>query len=97
MEPREPRPNTAVLDRPRSTGPAPRETPRGPEPEQLRRSQGVRDLIGGATLIGIGLLFGGSIFTGNPSALDWIFDGLGIFWIAKGVYQIATAKSTASV
>ena len=48
-------------------------------------------------LIGVGFAFGGSIFTGNPSFLDWIFDGLGIFWISKGLYMLATSKTASSV
>jgi hypothetical protein len=95
MNPRDDRPNTAVAERP--APPAPRGAPRTPNPEDLRRSQGVRDLVGGAVLIGIGFLFGSSIFIGNATTLDWIFDGLGIFWIAKGIYLLATAKPTASV
>jgi len=88
------REETAVLER--KHPPVPQRAAPGPSAEDARRARGIRDLVGGATLIGIGLLFGGSIFTGDPSLLDWIFDGLGIFWVAKGVYQIATAKPTAS-
>jgi hypothetical protein len=63
----------------------------------MRRGQGVRDIVGGAVLIGIGFLFGGSVFTGNPTFLDWVFDGLGVFWVTKGVYLLATSKPNASV
>ncbi|MCK6459535.1 MAG: hypothetical protein L6Q95_06530 [Planctomycetes bacterium] len=99
MEQRDVRPDTAVLERP---GPAtaprgPAVRPAGPTPDQVQKSQGVRDLIAGATLIGIGFLFGGSIFQGNPTILDWIFDGLGIFWISKGIYLLATANSKSAV
>lgn len=95
MEQREGRPQVAVLDRPGRPGPE--GAPRPPTGEEQRRGQGVRDLIGGGVLIGIGFMFGGSVFTGNPTFLDWIFDGLGIFWLAKGVYLLATSKPTASV
>ena len=95
MDPRDARPRTALLERP--APPAPHGAPRPPSPEELRRGQGVRDLVGGAVLIGIGFLFGGSVFMGDPTMLDWIFDGLGIFWITKGVYLLATSKPTASV
>jgi hypothetical protein len=97
MNQRDVRPNTAVLERPHP--PAPPGAPRSPvpSPDQQRKAQGVRDMIGGATLIGIGFLFGGSIFMGDPTLLDWVFDGLGTFWIAKGIYQLATANSSASV
>ncbi len=100
MEQRDVRPDTAVLERPPATAPrGPGARPRvpGPAPDQVRRSQGVRDLAGGATLIGVGLLFGGSIFAGEPTILDWIFDGLGIFWISKGIYLLATSSSKPSV
>ncbi len=95
MEQRDVRPKTAVLDR--KSPPAPHGAPRPPSTEEQRKSQGVRDLIGGGVLIGIGFAFGGSIFTGDPTFLDWVFDGLGIFWVSKGLYMLATAKSTGSV
>jgi hypothetical protein len=95
MDPREPRTRTAVLERPIGVpGPAPANTKSN---EQLRRSQGIRDLIGGAALISIGFLFGSSVFTGDPTLLDWLFDGLGTFWVAKGLYLLITANSTGSV
>jgi len=53
-----------------------------------QRGQGVRDIISGVVLIGIGMAYGGSVFTGNPTAIDWFFDGLGIFWVGKGLYHI---------
>ena len=59
--------------------------------DEAKRSAGVRDLLGGLALIGVGLLMGGSVFTGNADAIDWIFDGLGTFWACKGLYQIFTA------
>lgn len=97
MEQRDVQPRSAVLDRP--SAPPPRGAPRPPQQnqEQARRAQGMRDLVGGAVLIGVGFAFGGSIFTGNPSFLDWIFDGLGIFWISKGLYMLATSKTASSV
>ena len=55
-----------------------------------RRKAGVRDVVGGAVLIGIGLAYGGSIFTGTADAIDWAFDLLGSFWLLKGVYQLVT-------
>jgi len=87
--------DTAVLERPGP--PAPRSAPRTPNPEELRKRQGLRDLVGGSVLICIGFLFGSSIFMGNATKFDWVFDGLGVFWIAKGIYLLATAKPTASV
>jgi hypothetical protein len=61
---------------------------------EARRSErigrGLRDVAGGAVLIGIGLLMGGSVFTGDPTVLDWFFDLLGSFWVLKGVYLLVT-------
>lgn len=56
-----------------------------------RRTQGVKNIVGGVVLIGIGFLFGGSVFLGNPGVLDWIFDGLGTFWVCKGIYELSTS------
>lgn len=56
-----------------------------------KRSRGVKNIVGGAVLIGIGFALGGSVFLGNPSALDWFFDGLGTLWILKGLYDVSTA------
>ena len=55
-----------------------------------RRKAGIRDIVGGAVLIGIGLAYGGSIFTGTADAIDWAFDLLGSFWVLKGVYQLVS-------
>ncbi len=52
------------------------------------RQEGTKDLISGLVLIGIGMMFGGSVFTGDPTIIDWLFDGLGAFWIAKGIYGL---------
>ena len=62
-----------------------------PAPDEARRAAGLRDMVGGAVLIAIGLAFGGSVFLGNPGALDWVFDVLGVFWLCRGVYAISTA------
>lgn len=50
--------------------------------------KGVGDIISGVVIIGIGLALGGSIFTGDPTWLDYFFDGLGIFWIGRGIYKM---------
>jgi len=50
--------------------------------------KGVGDIIAGVVLIGIGFTFGGSVFLANPGALDYFFDGLGIFWIGRGIYKM---------
>ena len=53
-----------------------------------KSGSGVGDIIAGVVLIGIGFLFGGSVFLGNPGLLDYVFDGLGVFWIGKGIYRL---------
>ena len=58
------------------------------EHSEPKTRSGVGDIIAGVVLIGIGLLFGGSVFTGNPGILDYFFDGLGVFWIGKGIYHL---------
>ena len=58
------------------------------ETSENKTSKGLKDIIAGVVLIGIGFLFGGSVFLGNPGLLDYIFDGLGVFWIAKGIYRM---------
>ena len=58
------------------------------EHSEPKTRSGVGDIIAGVVLIGIGLAFGGSIFTGNPGLLDYFFDGLGLFWIGKGIFSL---------
>ena len=59
--------------------------------DESQRAAGIRDVVGGLVLIGIGFMWGSSVFLGNPTALDWFFDGLGTFWLCKGLYNIFTA------
>ncbi|MGD8961291.1 MAG: hypothetical protein PVF29_07125 [Desulfobacterales bacterium] len=59
---------------------------------EKKSGSGVGDIIAGVVLIGIGFLFGGSIFLGNPGLLDYFFDGLGLFWIGKGIYRLVRSK-----
>ena len=53
--------------------------------------KGVGDIFGGIFLMGIGLVTGGSVFLGDPGALDYLFDGLGVFWIGRGLFKLFTA------
>lgn len=48
----------------------------------------MRSIIAGIVLIGIGFAMGDSVFLGNFNVLSIAFDGLGLFWIGKGVYRI---------
>lgn len=44
----------------------------------------MQDIFWGVAIIAIGLFMGGSIFLGQFTILNFIFDGLGVFFIAKG-------------
>ncbi len=52
--------------------------------------KGLGDIISGVVLIGIGFVAGGSVFMGDATWLDYCFDGLGVFWIGRGIYKMAT-------
>ena len=54
------------------------------------------NLICGVVLIGIGFTYGGSIFTGDPTLLDWGFDLLGLFLIGKGIFEMVGGGATDS-
>jgi hypothetical protein len=58
------------------------------EDVQKEGIKGLGDILSGVVLIGIGFALGGSIFTGDPTWLDYFFDGLGIFWIGRGIYKM---------
>jgi hypothetical protein len=48
----------------------------------------MKSIIAGIVLIGIGFAFGDSIFLGDFGIMSLFFDGLGLFWIGKGAYQL---------
>ncbi len=50
--------------------------------------KGLGDIISGVVLIGIGFVVGGSVFMGDATWLDYFFDGLGVFWIGRGIYKM---------
>jgi hypothetical protein len=52
----------------------------------------MRDIITGVVLIGIGFAFGGSVFLGDFGVSSLIFDGLGIFFIVKGLVKVIKSK-----
>lgn len=56
----------------------------------------MKDIFWGAVLIAIGLVFGGSVFLGDFSIWSIVFDGLGVFFIVRGVVQISRAKRDAA-
>ncbi len=53
-----------------------------------------RDVVAGAALVALGVAVGGSAFDGRADALDYVFDGLGLAWIAWAVVRlIANARA----
>lgn len=56
----------------------------------------MRDIVTGAIIIGIGFVgFGGSVFLGNFSIINIIFDGLGVFFVIKGLRTVIKSKQAA--
>jgi len=54
----------------------------------------MRDIVSGVVLIGIGVAIGDSVFTSDdPSALGYVFDGVGTLWILKGIYGLVSGGS----
>ena len=58
------------------------------EKEPKEGIKGIGDIISGVVLIGIGFVVGGSVFMGDATWLDYFFDGLGLFWIGRGIYKM---------
>ena len=54
----------------------------------------MRDIVTGAVIIGIGFLIGGSVFLGDFSVTSLFFDGLGVFWIVKGIVALVRERGT---
>ncbi len=48
----------------------------------------MKDILAGIVLIAIGFVVGGSIFMGEFTVTSIFFDGLGIFWIVKGLLKV---------
>lgn len=57
----------------------------------------MRDIVAGVVLIAIGLVFGGSVFLGDFGVTSIFFDGLGVFFIIKGVVAMRRAKQAAEM
>ncbi|HEY0913610.1 MAG TPA: hypothetical protein VGE22_01950 [Solimonas sp.] len=55
----------------------------------------MQNIFWGVVIIAIGLGFGQSVFYGHFSVLNLIFDGLGLFWIGKGVLGLVRRDKTA--
>jgi hypothetical protein len=58
----------------------------------LQGEEGMGNIIAGVVLIGIGLAIGESIFLGQVTVLSVFFDGLGLFWLGKGVLGMVRAR-----
>ena len=56
----------------------------------------MRDLVAGVALIVVGLVWTGSVFLGDFSLLNIIFDGLGVFFIIRGGMAMNRAKREAA-
>jgi hypothetical protein len=52
----------------------------------------VSNIFWGVLIIIIGLVSGNSLFLGEVGIVSVFFDGLGLFWIGRGVYQLMQAK-----
>lgn len=55
---------------------------------------GIWDLAAGGVLIAIGVSYGGSVFTGDPTLFDWFFDLLGSFWVGRGLFRIVSSRQS---
>jgi hypothetical protein len=56
---------------------------------------GMGSIIAGVVLIGIGLVGGGSVFYGEFTVWSVLVDGLGIFWIGKGIRDVMKGRAEA--
>ena len=54
----------------------------------------MQDIFWGGAIIGIGLLMGGSVFQGDFSILSVLFDGLGAFFVGRGVLTLVRQRSS---
>jgi hypothetical protein len=55
----------------------------------------MQNIFWGAAVIAIGLYFDQSIFYGDFTVLNLVFDGLGLFWITKGVVGLLRRNGSA--
>ncbi|HET8713225.1 MAG TPA: hypothetical protein VFM23_06025 [Gemmatimonadales bacterium] len=56
----------------------------------------MKDIVAGVVLIAIGLVFGGSVFRGDFDLPSIFFDGLGLFFIIRGLVRISRARRNAT-
>ena len=55
----------------------------------------MQDIFWGVVIIAIGLFMGGSIFLGEFTLINFFFDGLGVFFIGKGVVSLVGQQEPA--
>jgi len=60
--------------------------------QQLSVRCEMQDIFWGVVIIGIGLAMGGSIFMGQFTLINLFFDGLGIFFVGKGLVGMLSQK-----
>ena len=53
----------------------------------------MQDVFWGIVIIGIGLVMGSSVFFGEFTLFNIFFDGLGVFFIGKGVLSLVGQNS----
>ncbi len=51
------------------------------------------NIIAGVVLIGIGFVMGSSVFMGDFTLFNIFFDGLGLFFIGKGIMEMKGGQS----
>ncbi len=57
----------------------------------------MQSILAGVVLIAIGFVLGESVFLGDFSVRSIIFDGLGVFFVIRGLVRINRAKQAAAM
>ena len=57
----------------------------------------MRDIVAGVVLIAIGFVWGGSVFLGDFSLSSIFFDGLGVFFVIRGLVRMNRATQAAAM
>lgn len=60
--------------------------------DELTWTAGLRDLLAGLLLLGIGVLTGGSSLGAEPDAVDYLFDVVGLLWASWGLVRIMLGR-----
>ena len=55
----------------------------------------MQDIFWGVIIIAIGLFMGGSVFLGELTLVNFLFDGLGVFFIGKGAMSMVGQQKPA--